>query len=72
MYILVNNLDFKFKLLLPLYLLLVLRRPQLPVLVLHPLLLYLHRRQRVLQLRDLRLLPLRVPVGEGLLIRRGP
>ena len=56
MYILVNNFNFKLDLLLPLYLLLILGCTELAVLIFNSLLIYLHGREGILKLGDLRLL----------------
>jgi len=44
MYVLIYDLNLELKFLLPLNLLLVLRRPQLPILILNPFLVTLNRR----------------------------
>lgn len=53
MYVLINDLHLELQLLLPLDLLLVLAGAQLPILVLHALLLNLHGREGILQVRQL-------------------
>jgi hypothetical protein len=57
-YVLVNHIHLKLQLLLSLDLLLVLARAQLPVLILHPLFVYLHSREGILEVVQLSLVAL--------------